>query len=122
MLAKVWYDKDASLDPIRDETIAVIGYGIQGNAQANCLKDSGLNVILGLRKEGKSWDQATKDGHKVYEIPEATKRGDIVLFLLPDMEQDKVYKTQIGPYLTKGKTFGVAHGAAVKFPRLWDLV
>ena len=70
-MAKTWKDDQVSLDPIKDQTIAVIGYGIQGNAQANNLKDSGLKVIVGLKEGGESWKKAQSDGHKVMKIAEA---------------------------------------------------
>jgi len=67
-MAKTWKDNDISLDPVKDEIIAVIGYGIQGDAQANNMKDSGLNVIVGLKEGGKSWKKAEADGHKVMSV------------------------------------------------------
>lgn len=112
-MAKSWYDKDISLDPIKNETIAVIGYGIQGAAQASNLKDSGLKVIVGARKGGSSWNQAARDGHKVMDVAEASKKGDIIHILVPDMEQGKVYKEEIEPSLKKGKALGFSHGAAI---------
>lgn len=112
-MAKLWFDQDVSLEPIKGECIAVIGYGSQGHAQANNMKDSGLKVILGLRKGGGSWDRAVKDGHEVYEIPDAVKRADIVHILVPDMVQARVYEQEIGPYLSKGKALGFSHGAAI---------
>ena len=70
-MAKTWKDNEISLDPIKDQTIAVLGYGIQGNAQANNMKDSGLNVIVGLKEGGNSWKKAASDGHTVLTIAEA---------------------------------------------------
>jgi ketol-acid reductoisomerase len=109
----MWFDKDVSLDFIKNQTIAVIGYGIQGYAQSNNLRDSGLNVILGLRKHGKSWEKAKKDGHKVFEISVASKMADIIHILIPDMEQPTVYEKEIKPYLKEGKTLSFSHGAAI---------
>ncbi len=102
-MAQIWKDDDVSLDPIKNETIAVLGYGIQGNAQSNNMKDSGLNVIIGVKEGGTSWKKAKADGHKVMSIGEATKAGDIVYVLIPDMEQAKVYKEEIAPNLSEGK-------------------
>ena len=112
-MAKQWMDDQVKLDSIKNDTVAVIGYGIQGNAQANNLKDSGLKVVVGLRKTGKSWERAKKDGHDVLEIVEAAKIGDIIQILVPDMEQAKVYKQEIAPYLTSGKAIGFSHGASI---------
>ena len=112
-MAQIWKDDDVSLDPIKNETIAVLGYGIQGNAQSNNMKDSGLNVIIGVKEGGTSWKKAKADGHKVMSIGEATKAGDIVYVLIPDMEQAKVYKEEIAPNLSKGKALAFSHAAAI---------
>jgi ketol-acid reductoisomerase len=84
-MVKVYYDADVSLDPLKNKTITVIGYGSQGQAQAQNMRDSGLNVILGLRPEGKSWNRAKKDGFEVYQVSEAAKKGDIIHMLIPDL-------------------------------------
>ena len=94
-MVKTWKDEQISLDPIKNETIAVIGYGIQGSAQASNMKDSGLNVIVGLNKGGKSWAKAESDGHTVFEVSEACAKADIVHVLIPDMVQAKTFKEQI---------------------------
>ena len=91
-MAKTWKDEDISLDPIKDQTIAVIGYGIQGDAQANNMKDSGLKVIVGLKEGSPTWNKAKEDGHEVMSVANATKQADIVHILIPDMVQAKVYK------------------------------
>jgi ketol-acid reductoisomerase len=117
-MVKVYFDQDASLDPIKDKTIAVIGYGSQGEAQAKNLRDSGLKVIVGLRQGGKSWSKAREDGFEVYSIPEATKKGDIVLFLIPDMSQPEVYTEAIAPNMTEGKTLDFAHGFNIHFKQI----
>ena len=113
MTAKKWFDTDVSLDILRNKTIAVIGYGIQGRAQANNMKDSGLNVIVGLYNEGKSWKVAESDGHVVKEVKEASELADIIHVLAPDMEQANIYKTEIEPELSEGKTLNFSHGAAI---------
>ena len=113
MTAKKWFDNDVSLEPVRSKTIAIIGYGIQGRAQANNMKDSGLNVIIGLYKGAKSWKTAENDGHIVKEVKEASKSADIIHVLTPDMEQANVYKNDIAPGLAQGKTLNFSHGAAI---------
>ena len=112
-MAQIWKDEDVSLDPIKDQTIAVLGYGIQGNAQSNNMKDSGLNVIVGVKEGGSSWQKAQADGHKVMSIAEATKAGDIIYVLIPDMVQAKVYKEEIGPNLSEGNALSFSHAAAI---------
>ena len=112
-MAKTWKDADISLDPIKDQTIAVIGYGIQGDAQANNMKDSGLKVIVGLREGSPTWNKAKEDGHQVMSVADATKQADIVHILLPDMVQAKVYKEEIGPNLSEGNALSFSHAAAI---------
>jgi ketol-acid reductoisomerase len=112
-MAKTWKDNDISLDPIKDQTIAVIGYGIQGDAQANNMKDSGLNVIVGLKEGGNSWKKAKNDGHHVMSVSEACKSADIIHVLIPDMIQSQVYKDEIGPNLSEGKALSFSHAAAI---------
>ncbi len=101
------------MEPSKGETIAVIGYGIQGSAQANNMRDSGLEVLLGLRRDGKSWQRALREGHRVFEIPDAVSKADIVHILIPDMEQPTVYKAAIEASLKNGKALGFSHGAAI---------
>ncbi len=112
-MAKSWKDSDVSIDPIKNQTVAVIGYGIQGDAQANNLKDSGVNVIVGLQENGSSWKKATKDGHQVLPIAKAVEKADIIHILIPDMVQAQVYKEQIAPYLKAGKALSFSHAAAI---------
>ncbi|MFB6490538.1 MAG: ketol-acid reductoisomerase [Thermoproteus sp. AZ2] len=114
-MARIYTDKDASLDPLRGRTIAVIGYGIQGRAQALNLRDSGLDVIIGLRRGGKSWELAEREGFKVFEVPDAVRRADVVMVLIPDMEQPKVWREQIGPNLKNGAVVDFAHGFNIHF-------
>src|ERR671922_3110294 len=113
MTAKKWFDNDVSLEQLKNKTIAVIGYGIQGRAQANNMKDSGIHVIIGLYKGAKSWKIAEEDGHVVKEVKEASQLGDIIHILTPDMQQANVYKNDIGPGLSEGKTLSFSHGAAI---------
>ncbi len=112
-MAQTWKDEDVSLDPIKGQTIAVLGYGIQGNAQSNNMKDSGLNVIVGVKEGGSSWQKAKADGHKLMSIAEATKAGDIIQVLIPDMVQAQVYKEEIGPNLSEGNALSFSHAAAI---------
>ncbi|MFB5597840.1 MAG: ketol-acid reductoisomerase [Nitrosopumilaceae archaeon] len=112
-MAQTWKDEDISLEPIKDQTIAVIGYGIQGDAQSNNMKDSGLNVIIGLKEGGNSWKKAETDGHKVMPVAEACKTADIIYILIPDMVQSQTYKDEIGPNLSEGKALAFSHAAAI---------
>ncbi len=112
-MAKTWKDDDVSLDPIKNETIAVLGYGIQGNAQSNNMKDSGLNVIIGLKEGGNSWKKAEADGHKVMSVAQACKEADIIHVLIPDMIQSQTFKEEIGPNLSEGKALSFSHAAAI---------
>jgi len=113
MVAKKWLDDQVSLDAIKDLTVAVIGYGIQGSAQASNMKDSKINVLVGLRPGGKSWSKAEQEGHKVLPVSEAVKQADIIHILTPDMEQENIYKNDIAPYLGENKALSFSHGAAI---------
>ena len=114
-MTQIWHDKDLTFDHIKDQTISVIGYGIQGAAQASNLKDSGLNVIVGARKNGSSWNKALDDGHTVMEISKAAEQSDIVHILIPDMEQPKLYEEHIKPYLEEGNALGFSHGLVINY-------
>ena len=114
-MTQIWHDKDLTLDHIKDQTISIIGYGIQGAAQASNLKDSGLNVIVGARKDGSSWNKALDDGHVVMEISKATEQSDIIHILIPDMEQPKLYEEHIKPYLEEGNALGFSHGLVINY-------
>ena len=117
-MVKVYYDKDVSLDLLKNKTIAVIGYGSQGHAQAQNMRDSGLKVILGLRPKGESWNRAKKDGFEVYPVSEAAEKGDIIHMLIPDLEQPAVYREHVESYLTSGKALGFAHGFNIRFKQI----
>lgn len=112
-MVQKWNDDDVKLDILKDQSIAVIGYGIQGRAQANNLKDSGLNVIVGLRKGGSSWKIAEDDGQVVMEISDAAKKADIIHILVPDMEQGNIYDRDINTHVTENKALCFSHGAAI---------
>ena len=115
MATKIYHDSDADLGVLKGKKIAVIGYGNQGRAQALCLHDSGLDVVIGARKGGESWDLAQNDGLKVADIPAAVKGADMVMILLPDEVQPRVYKEQIAPNLKEGAALDFAHGFAITF-------
>lgn len=104
MAVTTYYEKDAELSVLKGKTVAVIGYGSQGHAQAQNLRDSGVNVVIGLR-EGKSADVARNDGFEVLNVADATSRADVVQILLPDETQASVYKNEIEPNLKKAQLF-----------------
>ena len=113
-MVTTWNDDDINLNDIDDQTIAVIGYGIQGRAQALNMKDSNLDVIVGLKEGGPSWEIAVNDKQKVFNVPEAVNAADIIHILTPDMVQEEVYKNNISPNLEKGDAIGFSHGAAIQ--------
>ncbi len=118
-MAKIYYDEDANLSVINMKTISVIGYGIQGRAQALNAKESGLNVIVGLRDESSNtYKQAVADGFKPVSIEEAAKKGDIVHILIPDETQADVYENSIKKYMKKGNTLMFSHGFNIHFKRI----
>lgn len=112
---KVFYDKDCDLSIIKGKTVAIIGYGSQGHAHAQNLNDSGVHVIVGLRKGGASWSKAEKAGLKVAEIPDAVKKADVVMMLLPDEHIARVYRESVEPNLKKGASLVFAHGFNVHY-------
>jgi ketol-acid reductoisomerase len=114
-VARVYADRDASLEPLMRKTIAVIGYGNQGRAQALNLRDSGLGVVVGLRRGGKSWELARSEGFEVYEVGEAVARADVIMVLVPDMEQPRAWREQIAPNLKEGAVVDFAHGFCVHY-------
>ena len=115
---EVYYDKDANLDLLKEKTIAVIGYGSQGHAHANNLKDSGLNVILGLREGSGSAEKAVEAGFEVLSNSEAAAKADLVMFLIPDEFQGKTYAEDIEPNLKKGATIAFAHGFNIHYGQI----
>jgi ketol-acid reductoisomerase len=106
---EILHDKDADLGILNGKTIAIIGYGSQGRAQALCLRDSGLNVIVGIRP-GKSHDLAVQDGFKAVSVSEAAKEADIIHMLLPDESHGPLYKAEIAQHMGPGKTLSCSHG------------
>ncbi len=115
MPAKVYTNKDADLQILKNKTLAVIGYGSQGHAHAQNLKDSGLKVIIGLYPKSKSIRVAKRQGFEVAMTAEAVKRADIIMIAVPDMKQAAVYEEDIAPNLTKGKTLLFTHGFSIHF-------
>ena len=117
-MAKMYYEKDCNLDVLNGKTIAIIGYGSQGHAHALNLRDSGCKVIVGLRKGGKSWPVAEKDGFEVYTVAEAVKKADIIMILINDEVQADVYKSEIAPNLEAGNAIAFAHGFNIRYKRI----
>lgn len=125
-MVRVYYDQDADLDDLAGQTIAVLGYGIQGRAQALNFRDSGLQVLVGNRADSYR-EQAREDGFEVLSLAEAAARGDVIIVLVPDEAQGKVFEEAIRPGLTSGKALVFAHGFAIRYgiiqpPRYVDLL
>ncbi|BCB95881.1 ketol-acid reductoisomerase (NADP(+)) [Dissulfurispira thermophila] len=116
-MINIYYDKDTKLDTLKKKKIAIIGYGSQGHAHANNLKESGMDVIIGLRK-GSSWDKAEKAGFAVMTPAEASKIADIIMILLPDELQADVYKNEIAPNMKTGVYLAFAHGFNIHFGQI----
>lgn len=116
-MLKKYYEKDADLKVLKGKKIAVIGYGSQGRGQSLNLRDSGLDVCIGLRK-GRSWDAAVKDGMKVFPVAEAVKRSDIIQVLVPDESQGAIYRADIMPNLTGKKCLMFSHGFNIHFGQI----
>ncbi|MCA9093176.1 MAG: ketol-acid reductoisomerase [Planctomycetaceae bacterium] len=115
MPAKIYYDDDADLSLLKDKTIAILGYGSQGHAQAQNLKDSGCKVVIGQRKGSANYDLAVSHGFDPLPLAEATKVGDLVNILLPDEVQGDLYKSEIRPNLSKGNLLLCSHGFNIHF-------
>ena len=114
-MAKIYYQQDCDLNKLNGKTVAIIGYGSQGHAHALNLKESGVNVVVGLYEGSKSWAKAEKQGLKVMTSAEAAKVADIIMILINDEKQAKLYKESIEPNLTEGKTLAFAHGFNIHF-------
>jgi len=117
-MVEMYYDKDADLKYLEDKTVAVIGYGSQGHAQAQNLKDSGVNTIIGLRKESSSWPIAEEDGFEVYETAEAAAKADLIQILIPDIKQASVFKNDIEPNLEEGNALVFSHGFNIHYDQI----
>jgi ketol-acid reductoisomerase len=115
---QVYYDRDADLGILKGKRVAVLGYGSQGHAHANNLRDSGIDVVVGLRRESTSWAKAENAGLKVAETAEAVKSADIVMTLLPDELQGEAYEKEIKPGLQNGNYLAFGHGFNIHFKRI----
>lgn len=117
-MAKIYYADDCNLDLLKGKTVAIIGYGSQGHAHALNLKESGVNVVVGLYQGSKSWAKAEAAGLKVMTAAEAAKAADIIMILTPDEKQADIYKQDIAPNLKAGKTLAFAHGFNIHFKQI----
>ena len=117
MTAKIYYDDDADLSVLKDKVIAILGYGSQGHAQAQNLRDSGCEVIVGQRPGSPNYDLAVQHGFEPLPLEEATKRADIVNILLPDEVQGDVYRKHIRDHLSPGNVLMCSHGFNIHFVR-----
>ena len=118
MPLNIYYDKDADLSLIKSKKVAIIGYGSQGHAHANNLKDSGVDVVVGLRKDSSSWEKAVNAGLKVVEIDTAIKSADLAMVLAPDEIQGELYNSSISNNLKKDATLAFAHGFNIHFGQI----
>ena len=114
-MVKIYYAPDCDLNRLNGKTVAIMGYGSQGHAHALNLKESGVNVVVGLYEGSKSAQKAKDAGLEVLTVAEAAKKADIIMILLPDELQANVYNSEIKPYLTAGKTLAFAHGFNIHF-------
>lgn len=117
-MAKMYYDKDANMEFLKDKTVAIIGYGSQGHAHALNLHESGVNVIVGLYDGSKSKEKAEKAGLKVMNVADATKNSDVVMILIPDEKQAMTYKNDIAPNLKSTAALAFAHGFNIHFGQI----
>lgn len=117
-MAKMFYDEDANLSYLEGKKVAVLGYGSQGHSQAQNLRDSGADVVVGLRKGSPSWAKAEEDGFKVYTVAEAAEMADIIQILLPDEKQAGIYNQEISPGLKPGNTLVFSHGFNIHFGQI----
>ena len=115
---KVFYDKDADLSLLKNKTVTILGYGSQGHAHANNLNDSGIDVVVGLREYGDSWNKVKATNLQVMKVDDAIKSADIVMVLLPDENQSKVYYENIEPNIKKGASLAFAHGFNIHFGQI----
>jgi ketol-acid reductoisomerase len=117
-MARMYYDEDGNLDLLKDKTVAIIGYGSQGHAHALNLKNSGINVIVGLYPGSKSQAKAEAAGLTVKNVDDAAKIADVIMILLPDEVQKQIYNAQIAPHLSQGKALAFAHGFNIHFGQI----
>lgn len=117
-MAKIYYNKDANLNVLKGKRVAVIGYGIQGRAQSLNLRDSGVEVVLGLSLKDDTWKRAKADKMKIMSIPEAVRSSDVVMMLIPDEVQKAVYDRDVAPHLRENMVLDFAHGFNIHFRRI----
>ena len=113
-MATIYYDKDASLEPLRGKTVAVIGYGSQGHAHAQNLRDSGVSVVVGLYRGSPSWAKAEGDGFRVATVGDAAAKADLVAMLAPDHVQRGLYTEHVKPALQPGNALFFGHGINIR--------
>ena len=117
-MTKIYYEKDADLSAIKNKTVGVIGYGIQGRGQALNLRDSGVKVIVSQRPGGVNYEIAKKDGFEPVDASTCAKHSDVIIILAQDPLQAEIYKTSVEPYLTKGKELAFSHGFNIHFKQI----
>src|SRR6266545_5983141 len=117
-MAKRYYEKDGKLDTLKGRTVAIIGYGSQGHAHALNLRDSGVNVVVGLYSGSKSWTKAEAAGLKVLTTADAAKAADAIMILVADHIQADLYNKEVAPHMTAGKTLMFAHGFNIHFKQI----
>jgi len=117
-MAKIYYDKDANIEHLKGKKVAIIGYGSQGHAHALNLKDSGLDVVVGLKKGSKSWEKAEEAGLEVKEVAQAAAESQVIMMLIPDIIQPDVYKEYIEPNLKEKDALGFAHGFNIHYGQI----
>ncbi|MEA4987812.1 MAG: ketol-acid reductoisomerase, partial [Anaerovorax sp.] len=113
-----YYDADCNLSLLDGKTVAIIGYGSQGHAHAQNLKDSGVNVVVGLRKGSASWAKAEEAGLKVMEVEEAAEKGNLVMMLVPDEFAADIYKAQVSKHMKEGDVLMFAHGFNIHYNQI----
>ena len=117
-MANIYYDNDADLGRLNDKTVAIIGFGSQGHAHALNLRDSGVNVVVGLYPGSKSWGKVQEAGLPVLPVVEAAQAADVVMILTPDVGQAKLYREEIAPAMSGGKTLMFAHGFNIRYGQI----
>ena len=119
-MATIYYDKDADLSLLNGKTVAIIGYGSQGHAHALNLKDSGVNVVVGLYAGSKSAKEAEAHGLTVHSVADAAKAADVIMILTPDTKQAAIYHDEIAPHLQEGDTLMFAHGFNIRYSQIFS--
>ena len=117
-MAKLFYEKDTNLDLLKGKKVAVIGFGSQGHAHALNLHESGVDVVVGLYEGSKSWNKVQESGLAVALVADAVKAADLIMILIPDEKQGQLYKEEIAPYLTEGKSLVFAHGFNIHYNQI----